>query len=102
MIPINFKYHDDNATYMYMSTAIFYSTHHQWSNYVRRGEAAASGHQAAEGTTEFIQNYLCNLLFNFVWRIYVIPPPQSSDVFTDLLTVLPVIRLITPLSKWIR
>jgi len=33
--------------------------------YVRRGEAAASGRQATGGATEFIQNYICNLLFNF-------------------------------------
>ena len=29
----------------------------QWRNYVRRGEAAASGRQAAEDAAEFNQNY---------------------------------------------
>ena len=36
----------------------------QWGNYVRRGEAAALGRQAAGGATEFNQNdlYKCCLI----------------------------------------
>ena len=36
----------------------------QWRNYVRRGEAVASGRQAAGSATEFNQNDLETLLFN--------------------------------------
>jgi len=58
----------------------------QWRNYVRRGEAAASGRPAAGGATKF--NNIC--LKSFVKFRLTEYPRRTQRFFKNFLTALPV------------
>jgi len=49
------------ASFLVYGLLVLQGVSGQWRNYVRRGEAAASGRQAAGGAAKFNQNYLVGL-----------------------------------------